>query len=362
MKLISRYLIKRLSVMTAYALLALLALYSFFDMVNEAADIGSGYTAGHAVKFVLMQLPAHAYQLMPLAVLIGGLVALNQLASNSELVVIKTSGLSTGNIIAIFLKFSLIFAVLAAALGEWAAPELSRLAEKMKVAAKVKSTAMGQFGMVSTGKNGIWLKQDGSMVNVVSMRPDGTLMMVKIWHYNKDFQLSEAVFAASAEVHDGKWRLYDVHSSRLEGGRIVTQKQPERDWANSTDRRLLDVLAVKPEQMSATALTEYIRYLETNRQQTVEYRVEWWNKLVYPVATLVMALVALAFTPASGRHSNMGLKLFGGICLGLLFFFAGRLFGFTSRLYGVPPALAAALPTAAFALCAVYLIRRQEKR
>ena len=65
---------------------------------------------------------------------------------------------------------------------------------------------------------------------------------------------------------------------------------------------------------------------------------------------------------ATTRHGNMGLKLFGGICLGLLFHFAGRLFGFTSQLYGVPPFLAGALPTVLFALLAVYLIRRQEKR
>ena len=79
-------------------------------------------------------------------------------------------------------------------------------------------------------------------------------------------------------------------------------------------------------------------------------------------ATVVMAFVAFAFTPQSARHGNMGLKLFGGICLGLAFHFAGRLFGFTSRLYGIPPFLAAVLPTLLFAAWAVWLIRRHEAR
>ena len=114
--------------------------------------------------------------------------------------------------------------------------------------------------------------------------------------------------------------------------------------------------------MSFTALTQYIRYLKENHQQTQAYDVAWWNKLIYPIATVVMALVALAFTPNSGRHSNMGLKLFGGICLGLLFFFTGRLFGFTTQLYGVPAMLSAILPTAAFGCWAMYLIRKQEQR
>ena len=97
--------------------------------------------------------------------------------------------------------------------------------------------------------------------------------------------------------------------------------------------------------MSVGELTTYIDHLEKNNQNTQVYAIAWWRKLVYPVAAWVMALVAFAFTPQTTRHGNMGLKLFGGICLGLLFHFAGRLFGFTSQLYGVPPFLAGALPT-----------------
>ncbi|SPY04501.1 putative permease [Neisseria meningitidis] len=124
----------------------------------------------------------------------------------------------------------------------------------------------------------------------------------------------------------------------------------------------MDVLLVKPDQMSVGELTTYISHLENNNQNTQIYAIAWWRKLVYPVAAWVMALVAFAFTPQTTRHGNMGLKLFGGICLGLLFHFAGRLFGFTSQLYGVLPFLAGALPTVLFALLAVYLIRCQEKR
>ena len=114
--------------------------------------------------------------------------------------------------------------------------------------------------------------------------------------------------------------------------------------------------------MSFINLTQYIGYLKDNKQQTEAYDVAWWNKLVYPIATMVMALVALAFTPNSGRHGNLGLKLFGGICLGLLFFFTGRLFGFTTQLYRVPAFVSAVLPTLGFALWAMWLIVKQERR
>lgn len=356
MNLLTRYLILRLSITTAYALLALLALYSFFDLLGEVGNIGKNqYTLATAFQYVSLQMPAHAYQLMPLAVLVGGLTALSRLSADSELAVIKTSGLSMGDIIRILLKFSLIFAVMTALLGEWLAPEMSRRADRIKAAAK--------SGQVTAAADGVWIKQQNSMVNIAAMLPDHTLTGIKIWHYSPDFKLTEAVSAERAQVRGGgTWLLQNVRSSSLNDDSVTVSAQVEQLWQAGIDGALLEILRVKPEQMSFTALSTYIRHLRHNKQQTLQYDVAWWNKLVYPLAVMVMSLVALAFTPAGSRHSNMGLKLFGGICLGLLFFFAGRLFGFTSQLYGVPAFVSAVLPTAGFALWAVYLIRKQERR
>ncbi|WP_373795542.1 LPS export ABC transporter permease LptG [Neisseria dentiae] len=356
MKLITRYLIRQLSVMTVYALLAFLALYSFFDIINEVGDLGKGsYNGTKMMQYVLMQMPAHAYDLMPLAVLIGGLIALSQLASGSEITVMKTSGMSTKKLIAVLLRFGLIFAVATAALGEWLAPSLSQSAENMK--------ATATSGRISTGAQGLWLKERNNIINVREMLPDHTLLGVKVWRHNEAFQLAEAVEAESATLNtDNSWQLKNVRRSLLDGEAVRTETQAEQNWPVKLQRGLLDVLLVKPEQMSVSELTTYIGHLKNNQQQTKLYEIAWWRKLMYPVAALVMALVALAFTPQNTRHGNMGLKLFGGICLGLAFHFAGRLFGFTGQLYGIPPFIAAVLPTMLFAVLGVYLIRRQEKR
>ncbi|MDO4433925.1 MAG: LPS export ABC transporter permease LptG [Alysiella sp.] len=355
MNLITRYLIVRLTVMSCYTLLALLALYNFIDFLGEVGNIGKGtYTLWTAIQFTLMQSPARAYQLMPLATLIGGLIALNQLSNNNELAVIKTSGLSNRKLISIILKFSLIFAIATVFLGEGLAPQLSRRADTIKTIAKT--------GHIAAAHYGVWLKQDNNIINVSSMLPDNTLVGIKIWRYDTDFKLTEALSAQTAQVEQGKWLMHNVQSSTLSGNHIHTQQSKQRDWHTHINNNLLEVLLVSPEQMSFTALTTYISYLKNNQQKTLMYDVAWWNKLIYPIATMVMSLVALAFTPISGRHTNMGLKLFGGICLGLLFFFTGKLFGFSSQLYGFPTFLSAILPTALFALLALYLIRKQEKR
>lgn len=356
MNLISRYIIRQMTVMAVYALLAFLALYSFFEIINEVGNIGKGgYTGAKMAQYVLMQMPARAYELMPLAVLIGGLVSLSQLASGSELTVIKASGMSTKKILIVLSQFGLIFALATVALGEWIAPTLSQKAEN------IKSGAIN--GKISTGSTGLWLKENNRIINIREMLPDHTLLGIKIWHYNDKYELEEAAEAESAILDsDGIWQLKNVRRSTLSSDKVETSSVAEAGLQTKVKRSLMDVLLVKPDQMSVGELTTYITHLENNRQNTQIYAIAWWRKLVYPVAAWVMALVAFAFTPQTTRHGNMGLKLFGGICLGLLFHFAGRLFGFTSQLYGVPPFLAGALPTLLFALLAVWLIRRQEKR
>ena len=367
MNLLSRYLIRRLAVMAFYTLLALLALYSFFDIVSEIGDVGEGsYTGFKMMQYVLMQVPAHAYELMPLAVLIGGLVALSQLAAGSELTVMKTSGMSTKKLIVTLLQYGFIFALATTLLGEWIAPSLSQRAENLKASAI--------SGKISTGSQGLWLKEGYNIINVREMLPDHTLLGIKVWRHNEALQLAEASEAESAIIDENNnWRLHNLRSSlfigeqqgrdgQIDVSQVHTEFHAEKQWNIGLKRNLLDVLLVNPEQMSVSALTTYISHLNANQQQTRLYEIAWWRKLMYPLAAMIMALVALAFTPQFTRHGNMGLKLFFGICLGLASHFASRLFGFTSQLYGVPPFIAAVLPTLLFGLLGVYLIRRQEKR
>ena len=356
MKLIPRYLITQLSVMTLYALLALLALYSFFDVMNEIGDVGKGsYTTAKMLQYTLLLVPAHIYELMPLAVLIGGLLALSQLAARSELTVIKTSGMSTGDIIRILLGFGLIFAALTVFTGEWAAPAASRYAANMKAGATE--------GKISTGNGGLWVKEQHDIINIKEMLPDRTLRDITIFQHNDNFQLTAQWRADSAVVQpDGSWQLKNIRRSLLEGDRVKVETRAEETLRTHIKSNLLDVLLVDPGQMSLASLNSYIKHLEANNQEVQAYWIAWWRKLFYPVAAVVMAFVALAFTPQSTRQGNMGLKLFFGICLGLAFHFAGRLFSFTSQLYGIPPLLAAALPTTLFAILAIWLIRKQEQR
>lgn len=356
MSIITRKTIKELSLHSVYTLLVLLALYSLFDVLEELDELGEGsYTGFTMLQYILLQMPAHAYELMPLAVLIGALLTLNRLVSNSELTVIKASGVSTQKIISILLSFGMIFAVCTVVLSEWIAPLSTRYATQIRTQA-----ISGNAGLTASG---LWLREQQYFINIHEKLPDQTLRGITIYRYNEAFKLQENLYADSASIDaDGIWQLNQVKSSTLTAESVTTTHQQQLAMPMQLDRKLLNVLSVQPEQMAMSELGNYIQHLEENKQQTNLYRIAWWRKLVYPLAAMVMALVALAFTPQSARHSNVGVKLFQGIGLGLTFHFASRFFGFSGQLYHLPAPIAALLPTLIFALLAVLLIYQQEKR
>lgn len=96
MKVYRRYLAREVSGAILLVLLAFLALFAFFDLLGEIKSVGEGgYQLHHAFAFVLLRAPGRAYELVPIAVLIGTLYALSALARHSELTVLRVSGLFT---------------------------------------------------------------------------------------------------------------------------------------------------------------------------------------------------------------------------------------------------------------------------
>jgi len=92
---LQRYLARQIWAAVTFVLVGFLALFAFFDLIAELRDLGKGeYVLRQIVTVVLLGLPAHAYELMPVAVLIGTLYVLAHLSSNSEYTVMRGAGLS----------------------------------------------------------------------------------------------------------------------------------------------------------------------------------------------------------------------------------------------------------------------------
>ena len=115
------------------------------------------------------------------------------------------------------------------------------------------------------------------------MLPDHTLLGIKIWERNDKNELTQATEAESAVLNnDGSWQLKNIRRSTLSEDKVEVSTAAEENWPIAVKRNLMDVLLVKPDQMSVGELTTYISHLENNNQNTQIYAIAWWRKLVYP--------------------------------------------------------------------------------
>jgi lipopolysaccharide export system permease protein len=357
MKILHRYLAREIFASTLFIFAALLTLFALFDLIHELSDLGKGgYRLGHILLHVLLTVPGHVYELFPIAALIGTLFALARLVAHSEFTVMRVSGMSALRIALSLLATGSLFVVLTFAFGEFIAPTTERVAEQLRLKATSSMVAQ-EF------RSGLWVKDNLSFVNVGEMLPDTTLVGVKIYAFDADYNLRTISFAEQGVYRGGNmWQLRSVVQTRFDNGGTTVSQLPVIEWHSALDPGILSVLLVVPEQMSAWNLYNYVEHLRENKQKTSRYEIALWGKLAYPFATLVMMLLALPFAYHQTRSGGVGGKVFLGIMLGLAFHLLNRLFAHLGLLNDWPPLFSAAFPTVLFLLAAVGLLWRVERR
>ena len=357
MKILNRYLTREIFGSTLFVLFALLMLFAFFDLIHELGELGKGsYYLPKILLFVILTLPGHVYELLPVAVLIGTLFALAKFVQSSEFTVMRVSGLSVQRIAFSLLQLGLVFVLFTFVFGEFIAPLSERVAQQLRLKS-LSSVVAQEF------RSGLWVKDELSFVNVKEILPDTTLVGVKIYEFDLAHRLHNISFAKQGEyLEDGKWRLKEVVQTHFENGRSTVSTIPEANWRSVLTPGILNVLLVVPEQMSAWNLYSYVDHLRENQQKTTRYEIALWSKLTYPLAAFVMLLLALPFAYHQVRAGGVSAKIFSGIMLGLAFHLLNRLFAHLGLLNDWPPLFSATFPTMLFLVAAVGMMWRVERR
>ena len=373
MRIVQRYLGREILLAVALVLTALLVLYTSFDFINEINDVGkNGYRVEQAALFVLLQVPARAYELLPIAALIGTIYALAQLASHSEFTILRVAGLSTGGAVRLVMVPGLLLVVLTLLLGEVVTPRVEAFTQRLMLRPGSGPVARGF-------KSGLWVKDnaqapDGKVlvryVNIGSVSTNNVLNNVRIYEFDSTLRLQDIAFAEHAKFSaPHSWRLTNVTDTRFInlGGsdapdKVEVTREPQRIWESELSPQLLQVLTVSPDRMAARNLDTYIRHLEDNKQTAERYQIAFWKKVIYPFAVLVMMALALPFAYLHFRSGGISFKIFAGIMLGIGFYLLNNLFSHIGTLNTWPPILSAAMPSIVVLACALIALRWVERR
>lgn len=358
MRILRRYLMRQVFAAVGLVLTALLLLFSFFDLIYQLRELGtSGLGLRQALLFVLLGVPAHLYELMPVAALIGTLLAIAQMVVHSEYAVMRTAGVSILSIGRALLQVGAVLAVFTFVSGEVLIPLSEGVVQKLRL------DRSGGTAVAQASRSGLWLREGQSFVNVARILYDASLQEVRIYEFDADDRLRSITLAQRGRhLHSSAWLLRDLTLTRFEGTRVVVSRLAQMEWQSSLTPGVVNVLLTPPESMTLLTLSSYVAHLKANRQDATRYEVALWNKIIYPLAVLVMMVLALPFAYLNVRDGGVSGKIFAGIMLGLGFHLINRLFSHVGQLSAWPPLVAAGVPTLLFLTLAVAMLVRLERR
>jgi lipopolysaccharide export system permease protein len=356
MKIISRYLTREVMFSILLMMIALLAMFAFFDLIQELEKIGKGkYGLSKILLFVLLSAPGHVYEVVPVAVLVGTMFALGQFSRYSELIVLRVSGVSLSSIAWALLRVGLIFALITFVVGELITPLSEKTAQRIRLQA-THSVIAQDF------RSGLWVKDGNSFVNVEEVLPDAELLNIHIYEFDQEFHLRSISNANNARFESPGWNLRNVTQTRFEKDKIRSNYFPEANWQSLIRPELLNVLLVVPEKMSVWNLYSYISHLSENKQKTSRYQIALWAKMIYPLACLVMVVLALPFGFLQQRSGGVSAKIFAGIMLGIVYQVLNRLFIHLGLLNDWSALFSAVVPTLLFLITGLLMLFWVERR
>lgn len=339
-----------LAILAVLGIIASLAL--LFAFIDELDDIDGAYTMWGALSYVGLTAPERIYELLPMAALIGCLVGLGTLASNSELTVIRSAGVSIRRIVWAVMKPMLVLMLIGLLMGEYLAPWSSSVAQANRSLAQ-------SVGKAQSSKHGLWHRQGNEYIHINAVQPGGKLIGVTRYLIDDEERLLSSSFARQGLYQEeGYWQLEDIVYTELqERSSSVKQAASER-WDVGLSPQLLNTVIMDPEALPLSGLWRYASYLNEQGLNASRYWLAFWGKALQPLVTAALVLLAISFVFGPLRSVTLGQRVFTGVVVGFVFRIAQDLLGPASLVFGFAPLLAVLLPAMVCALCGFWLLKR----
>jgi lipopolysaccharide export system permease protein len=351
MKTLHRYIRHNVITMTCLVVLIISGLFIFSGLVEEMRAVGRGaYNALQALNYVLLSLPHSIYPLFPVTALIGCLIALGRLASQSELLVMRASGVSKIEVLFSVIRTTILMLIVVTFIGEFIAPDLR------DKAATYRQEAISERP-VSISKKGGWIRDQQSFIYIERVLPDEKVRGILQYEF-KDKQLVSATAAQNATYQDGRWMLNGVTETLFHPNSTSTANYKTRVWDVTFDPNVKGLSRVKSDQSNLFEIYLYIQHMKKGGLSASNYEFAFWKRLFQPLVTLVMIGLAVPFIFGPLRTVTMGFRVLVGVIVGFSFYTFNEFLGPFSLVYQIQPLLAASLPIIIFLVIDIYLFRR----
>ena len=350
--ILTQYMMRAILQTTGMVLLVLLALAGLFEFIAELDDTQGDYQTPQVVLYSLLRLPQLAFEMLPIAALIGSLLALGALASGSEIIVMRSAGLSIVRLAGMVGVAGITMLVLTGLLGEFIGPPLDYFARNMRTEAR-SGQADDRLGKEA------WVRDGQVYLHFERVSTDFEFGSIYLYRFNEANELESIARAENSGVDDNNdWVLENFRETRFadDGVQVVESSLAVESF--DIDAGVLGISLVKPQSLSGRGLMSYISYLKRNNLDADRYATEFWYRISRTVTVMIMPLLALAFVFGSLRTGGAGARLMIGVVVGLAYYLASEMLANSGQVFNLNPALIAWLPSAALLIVTLLALNR----
>ena len=350
--ILSQYMMRTILAATALVLVVLLALAGLFEFIAELDDTRGDYQTPRVILYTLLRLPQLAFEMLPVAALIGSLMGLGALAANSEIVVMRSAGISIRKMSGMVAMTGGVLLVFTGLLGEFIGPPLDYFARNMRLEAR--------YGQDEDRLGNATCVRDGSVIlhleRVSSEFEFGSIYLFLLDEHNGLASIARA--ENSGIDKDDRWVLENLRETRFEDNavRVFESSLAVEDF--NIDAETLGISLVKPQSLSGRGLVSYIGYLKRNSLDARRYETELWYRIARTATVLIMPVLALAFVFGSLRTGGAGARLMIGVVIGLAYYLASEMLANSGQVFNFEPAVIAWLPSALLAIVTLVALSR----
>lgn len=324
-----------------FAMLAMLVLIlQMLDLLSEAGKVLAYPGNGDAElwHYVSLRAPQIISRFLPFSVLLGTLITLATLNANSEVVAMKSGGLSAHQILAPLILASLGVAAISyvfndrivtrstATLSAWEAAEFGPIPEDRGV------------------KTNVWVRHEDDLIRagIITGRNESVRLQDVSVYDRHDNRLTSIITAQTGRYTGSGWqldgvRIFDVirgSSRKVETMVVGEGVTPDQFTLSSVD----------PDSLSFSELREAIDTLRDAGRPVASLEGSLWHKITGPLSALLMPLLGSVAAFGIARSGKLFVRAVVGMALGFAFFVADNFALSMGNLGVYPPLLAAWAP------------------
>lgn len=315
----------------------------------------SGVPIDMALSIIGLHLPAVIVMTIPIGVLLGTLLVFNRLSGDSEIIALRTSGVSFYRIMVAPLLFGVFTSLVSFGINEAIVPVANRAAKKLEFLALYKAE------MPAGQTNFTYMERDPNMrlqrIYFVDQYLGEKLTNVIIMDFTRS-QLVQIIAAAQGWFRHGEWILENGRTYVISGTSDITrilQFDKLRIPGIKNAQKVLDSGNILPTEMNIIELHKYIENLKASHSLSNDILVRYYQKISQPLACLV---VALAGAPLGllGRRSRSNMGLIYSAIIVFLYYVLQSSSGALGEAGRIDPLMAAWMPNIVLGFLGLFIL------